>query len=212
MTSYKEFKESQGQVSNQDFAVVVVDSIFEQHHVDKIYEIIDNASEDQTRVQPWASHKVWDVSLGQEIEDRINEVVKNSLGNHLVLKKDYSFARYSPKFGYRTKLFPHYDTRPSQRVTFDIQLKTSEPWALVVEEDIYNLQDNQALVFAGTQQVHWREDKQIADNAEIDMVFCHLEYVDDRPLDDGQEEILRERANFLINKTGISNLEEQVEV
>ena len=212
MTSYKEFKESQGQVSNQDFAVVVVDSIFEQHHVDKIYEIIDNASEDQTRVQPWASHKVWDVSLGQEIEDRINEVVKNSLGNHLVLKKDYSFARYSPKFGYRTKLFPHYDTRPSQRVTFDIQLKTSEPWALVVEEDIYNLQDNQALVFAGTQQVHWREDKQIADNAEIDMVFCHLEYVDDRPLDDGQEEILRERANFLINKTGISNLEEQLEV
>jgi hypothetical protein len=212
MTSYKEFKESQGQVSNQDFAVVVVDSIFEQHHVDKIYEIIDNASEDQTRVQPWASHKVWDVSLGQEIEDRINEVVKNSLGNHLVLKKDYSFARYSPKFGYRTKLFPHYDTRPSQRVTFDIQLKTSEPWALVVEEDIYNLQDNQALVFAGTQQVHWREDKQIADNAEIDMVFCHLEYVDDRPLDDGQEEILKERANFLINKTGISNLEEQVEV
>jgi hypothetical protein len=44
------------------------------------------------------------------------------------------------------------------------------------------------------------------------MVFCHLEYVDDRPLDDGQEEILKERANFLINKTGISNLEEQVEV
>jgi len=134
------------------------------------------------------------------------------LGDHLVLKKDYSFARYSPKFGYRAKLFPHYDTRPSQRVTFDIQLKTSEPWALVVEEDVYNLQDNQALVFAGTQQIHWREDKQIADDAEIDMIFCHLEYVSDMPLDNQQEDVLRERASFLIGETGISNLEEQVEV
>lgn len=212
MTSYKDFKATQRHISNQDFNVTVVDDIFEQGHIDRIYEIIGNASEEQTRIQPWASHKVWDVSLGEEIEDRINQVVKNSLGDHLVLKKDYSFARYSPKFGYRAKLFPHYDTRPSQRVTFDIQLKTSEPWALVVEEDVYNLQDNQALVFAGTQQIHWREDKQIADDAEIDMIFCHLEYVSDMPLDNQQEDVLRERASFLIGETGISNLEEQVEV
>lgn len=212
MTSYKDFKATQRHVSNQDFKVVVVDNIFEQHHVDKIYKIINNASEDQTRIQPWASHKVWDVSLGQDIEDRINEVVKSSLGNNLVLIKDYSFARYSPTFGYRAKLFPHYDTRPSQRVTFDIQLKASEPWALVVEEDVYNLQDNQALVFAGTQQIHWREEKELSPDAEIDMIFCHLEYVSDMPLDNQQEEVLRERASFLIGETGISNLEEKVEV
>jgi hypothetical protein len=212
MTSYKDFRAAQRHISNQDFEVMVVDHIFEQDHIDKIYKVIDNTSEDQTRVQPWASHKVWDVSLGQEIEDRINEVVKNSLGDHLVLRKDYSFARYSPKFGYKAKLFPHYDTRPSQRVTFDIQLKTSEPWALVVEEDVYNLQDNQALVFAGTQQIHWREDKQIADDAEIDMIFCHLEYTADLPLENDQDEVLRERANFLINKTGINSMEESVEI
>jgi hypothetical protein len=212
MTSYKDFKAAQRNVSNQDFKVVVVDNIFEQHHVDKIYKIINNASEDQTRIQPWASHKVWDVSLGQDIEDRINEVVKSSLGDNLVLIKDYSFARYSPKFGYRAKLFPHYDTRPSQRVTFDIQLRASEPWALVVEEDVYHLQDNQALVFAGTQQIHWREEKELSPDAEIDMVFCHLEYLADMPLDENQEEVLRERSNFLINKTGITNTEEKNEV
>jgi hypothetical protein len=97
-------------------------------------------------------------------------------------------------------------------VTFDIQLRTSEPWALVVEEDVYNLQDNQALVFSGTQQIHWREDKQIADDAEIDMIFCHLEYVKDMLLDENQEEVLRERANFLISKTGITNTEEKNEI
>jgi hypothetical protein len=212
MVSYKDFKATQRHVSNQDFSVVIVDNVFEQRHIDKVYEIIGNALEEHTRVQPWASHKVWDVSLGEEIEDRINEVVKNSLGDHLVLKKDYSFARYSPKFGYRAKLFPHYDTRPSQRVTFDIQLKASEPWALVVEEDVYNLQDNQALVFAGTQQIHWREEKELSPDAEIDMIFCHLEYVTDMSLDENQEEILRERSNFLISKTGITNTEEKNEI
>jgi len=212
MISYEEYKASQPFVSNQDFPVVIVKDIFSKEQIDAIYSIIDNTPEEQTRLQPWASHKVWDVSLGKDIEDRINQVVKDSLGDHLELRMDYSFARYSPKFGYKAKLFPHYDTRPHQRVTFDIQLKASEPWGLVVEDIDYSIADNEALVFAGTQQIHWRENKQIADDAEIDMIFCHLEYVNDLPLDEGQDLILRDRANFLINKTGITNMEEKNEV
>lgn len=212
MISYEEYKASQPFVSNQDFPVVIVKDIFTKEQIASIYEIINNTPEEKTRLQPWASHKVWDVSLGEEIENRINQVVKESLGEHLELRMDYSFARYSPKFGYKAKLFPHYDTRPHQRVTFDIQLRASEPWGLVVEDIGYDISDNEALVFAGTQQIHWRENKQIADDAEIDMIFCHLEYVNDLPLDEGQDLILRDRANFLINKTGITNEEEKNEV
>jgi hypothetical protein len=212
MTSYQDFKSKQPKVSNENFDVFIVDDIFTESQISKIYEIVDSTPESQTRIQPWASHKVWDVGLGKEIEDRINEVVSQKIGKHLVLAGDYSFARYSPSYGYKAKLFPHYDTRPSQRVTFDIQLRASEPWGLVVEEDDYNITDNQALVFSGTQQIHWREKKELAPNAEIDMIFCHLKYVDDLPLDEGQDLILRERANFLINKTGITNAEEKNEV
>lgn len=211
MLSYEEYKKTQPFVSNQDFEVKKVANIFSEDQIKKIYEIIDNTPEEKTRLQPWASHKVWDVSLGKDIEARINEVVKESLGDHLELRMDYSFARYSPKFGYKAKLFPHYDTRPHQRVTFDIQLRASEPWGLVVENIDYSISDNEALVFAGTQQIHWRENKEIAPDAEIDMIFCHLEYVNDLPLDEGQDLILRERANFLIAQTGITNEEEKNE-
>lgn len=212
MNSYQDLKANQPKVSNEDFEVFIVDDIFTEFQISKIYETVDSTPESQTRIQPWASHKVWDVSLGKEIEDRINEVVSQKIGKHLVLSGDYSFARYSPSYGYRAKLFPHYDTRPSQRVTFDIQLRASEPWGLVVEEKDFSITNNQALVFSGTQQIHWREKKELAPDAQIDMIFCHLKYVDDLPLDEGQDLILRDRANFLINKTGITNAEERNEV
>lgn len=205
MTTYEELLLSQPKISNQDFTPIVVSDVLLQEHIDEIYSTIKNLPEDQTRVQPWAGHKVWDTKFSKEIEDRITKVAQSILGDQVILEHDYSFARYSPKFGYACKLFPHYDTRPSQRITFDIQVKTSEPWGIVVENEKFNLKDNQALVFAGTQQIHWREDKQISDDAEIDMIFCHLQYVDPKPLDDKQIDILNERSMFLINQTGISN-------
>jgi len=96
-------------------------------------------------------------------------------------------------------------TRDSQRITFDLQLKASEPWAVVVENEKFYLNDNEALIFAGTQQIHWRENKKISPDAEIDMIFCHLEYVKDTPLDPGQKDLLDQRALFLMKETNISN-------
>ncbi len=69
----------------------------------------------------------------------------------------------------------------------------------------FTLEDNQALIFAGTQQIHWRENIQISEDAEIDMIFCHLEYVNPKPLDENQEQVLRERADFLMKESKIGN-------
>lgn len=205
MTTYDELVSSQPKISNQDFPVRIAKNVLLPEHIQEIYKKVNNALDSDTRVQPWAGHKVWDVRFSKEIEDRITEVAQEIVGNHVLLDYDYSFARYSPKFGYVCKLFPHYDNRESQRITFDIQLKASEPWSVVVENIAYPLQDNEALVFAGTQQIHWRENKIISDDAEIDMIFCHLFYKDVNPLDENQKNILNERAAFLMNKTGISN-------
>ena len=95
-----------------------------------------------------------------------------------------------------TKLFPHTDMRDKQRITFDIQVRADEEWGVVVEDIEYFLEDNQALVFAGTQQPHWRRAKELKPGSHQDMIFCHLEYVDDVPYDDGQDQILHERNRF----------------
>lgn len=205
MTTYSDLLMSQPYISNQDFEVRIVNDVLLPQHIEEIYNKVNSTPEEDTRVQPWAGHKVWDIRFSKEIEDRITKVAQEIVGDHVLLDYDYSFARYSPKFGYVCKLFPHYDNRESQRITFDIQLRASEPWSVVVENITYPLQDNQALMFAGTQQIHWREPKIISDDAEIDMIFCHLFYKDAKPLDENQKDILNERARFLMNKTGISN-------
>lgn len=205
MDKYQELVSSQPYITNQDFDVRVVDNVLLPEHIDEIYNKIGLAEEHQTWVQPWAGHKIWDVRFSQEVEDRITKVAQEVVGDHVTLARDYSFARYSPKFGYVCKLFPHYDNRDAQRITFDIQLRASEPWAVVVENVAYPLQDNQALIFAGTQQIHWREKKTIADDAEIDMIFCHLVYKEGRELDPNQKSILDARVNFLMSETGIGN-------
>lgn len=66
MISYHDFKAKQTKVFNEDFEVFIVDNIFTESHISKIYEIVDSTPESQTRIQPWASHKVWDVGLGKE--------------------------------------------------------------------------------------------------------------------------------------------------
>lgn len=209
MDKYQELVQSQPYVSNQDFEVKIVKDVLLPEHIEDIYSRISLAEDHQTWVQPWAGHKIWDVQFSQEVEDRISEVAQKVVGDHVVLARDYSFARYSPKFGYECKLFPHYDNRDAQRITFDIQLKASEPWAVVVENIAYPLEDNQALVFAGTQQIHWREKKAISEDAEIDMIFCHLVYKENKPLDDGQKDILNARADMLMKITGITNSTEE---
>ena len=205
MNTYEDLVRSQPAISNQDFKPLVADNVLSLEQIEEIYESVKNTPEDKTRIQPWAGHKVCDISFSKKIEQAITKAAQNLLGDKVVLNYDYSFARYSPKFGYECKLFPHYDTRDSQRITFDLQLKASEDWAVVVENEKFYLKDNQALIFAGTQQVHWRENKKISPDAEIDMVFCHLEYVDPMPLDENQKDILDQRAIFLIKETNISN-------
>lgn len=212
MNTYEDLVRSQPKISNQDFPTLVAKDVLLPEQIAEIYETINSADESLTRIQPWAGHKVWDIRFSKDIEDRITSVAQKLVGDHVELDFDYSFARYSPEFGYHCKLFPHYDNRDSQRITFDIQLRATEPWAVVVEEKPFYLKDNEALIFAGTQQIHWREKKQIAKDAQIDMIFCHLTYKDRLPLDYNQKSVLDERAVFLMNKIGIGNEVIEIEV
>lgn len=193
---YMELKKSQEPISNQDFVPFIVDNIFSKEDIEHLYEIVNNTPEDKTQIQKWGGMKAWHIDLGPRIKDKINEAVKRSLGDNVRLVNDHSFARYSMEYGWMTKLFPHTDMRDKQRITFDIQIRADEEWGVVVEDVEYFLEDNQALVFAGTQQPHWRRKKELKSGSHQDMIFCHLEYVEDVPYDDHQDQILHERNRF----------------
>lgn len=202
---YNKLKNSQPEISNQNFKVLKAKNVFTDEQIKEIYYIIDKTKIEDTHLQEWAGHRAWNITFPKSIEDTITKAAREVLGDGVILDGDYSFARYTPEWGVECKLFPHYDTRDTQRITFDIQLNADEPWGIVVENEMYSLENNQALIFAGTQQIHWREKKKLKPNTKIDMVFCHLKHVVPLPYDNNQIEILEERSKFLMDATGINS-------
>lgn len=205
LQDYEFLKSKQPHISNQDFVVQKASNIFTDDQIKEIYDIVNNTRIEDTHLQEWAGHRAWHVNFSKDIENAITRSAQSILGDHIKLDGDYSFARYTPEYGFECKLFPHYDTRDTQRITFDIQLNADEPWGIVVENETYYLNNNEALIFAGTQQIHWREKKKLQPNTKVDMIFCHLQYVASTPLDNGQKDILEERSRFLMDNTGINN-------
>ena len=202
---YNQFKNNQGPIIDEDFEIKVINNVLTKENIEYLYKTIE---ESEFSVQPWGGRKSWNLMVDKFMYQRLNQVVREATGLPLILK-EYFFIRYNPKYGYIPKLFPHYDNRESQRITVDIQLNANQDWGVVVEGKNTILEYNQALIFAGTQQQHWREHIDINPDAEIDMLVCNFMYIPDRPLQENHRELQDERANFLIELTGIGNKDEE---
>jgi hypothetical protein len=197
---YKALKDSKP-ISNEDFPVKVIDNALTPELIEYLY---DSIKEDNQVMQDWGGRKSYSMALNPIFARRVQEVVKAATGLNVYLK-EFFFLRYTLDYGFESKLFPHWDSRESQRVTFDIQLNADEQWGVVVEGETYRLDYNQALIFSGTQQIHWRENLKLKPGSVVDMIVCNLAYSNDIPLDPNQAEILEERSMFLMEETGIGN-------
>jgi hypothetical protein len=191
-----------GIVPDRDFEVYIYKNIITEEHKDIIYSQI-NESNIEFLVQDFAGHKAWMIH-NSELEKYLTVWISNLLGEQMILG-ELSFARYSNEYGYKPKLFPHFDThdQDGQRITLDIQLNSTTPWAIVVEEEPFVLDNNDGLVFAGTQQVHWRENKTLSNEDKVDMLFAHFKYADNRPWGKDQKLILEYWSHRFREKTGI---------
>ena len=191
-----------GIVPNRDFEVFVYKNIITEEQKKLVYyeveKIIDNFI-----TQDFVGHRAWTFH-NEELQKYLTIWMSDVLGEQMILS-ELSFARYSRKYGYEPKLFPHFDTheKDGQRITLDIQLNATTPWAVVVENESFNLENNDGLVFSGTQQVHWRENKKLSDTDEVDMLFVHFGYADNRPLSKDQKLILEYWSHRFREKTGI---------
>lgn len=205
-SSYNELKKSQGYVPDEDFKVFVINNVLTQDNIKYIYDNIDKA--DQT-MQSWGGRKSLSIPSCEALHLNLNAVMTMQMKQKMELK-EFFFVRYSKEYGFESKLFPHYDNREAQRITLDVQLNATEDWGVVVEGETNILNFNQGLVFAGTQQIHWRENKKISNDAVIDMLICNFAHDPERPLADGQVDKLIERSNFLIDVTGIGNKDQKI--
>lgn len=186
---------------------IIIKNILTKDQIDQIYKIIDNVPEKNTTIQKRLGQKAYQVSLGEELRKHLESIVQNRYGNDWILIS-YQFARYSTKFGYRPKLFPHFDqTFDSHRLTLDVQVKSTIEWPIIVEGKEFILQDSDGLIFSGTDQIHWRSEIDLSETDVVDLIFCHCERKDgpNKKISKDHKEMMIIRQNEWQNKVSISN-------
>ena len=138
-----------------------------QSHLGRLYSIIY-----------WKKNKIENnESIDLKIRSSLsNKIIKYAQQHSDVLLQleSISFTRYSLEYGI-PELPPHVDTSFKQpRLTFDIQLDGNTLWPIIIEGNTHILNNNEALVFSGTHQVHWREKKKFNKNEYVDMLLCQF--------------------------------------
>lgn len=84
-----------------------------------------------------------------------------------------SYAMYAHYAGENANLYKHKDDNACT-YTIDICLYQSEPWDLWVDGVSYTTNENEAVVFYGNDQLHWREKFPNPDNGYCGVIFFHF--------------------------------------
>ena len=92
--------------------------------------------------------------------------------NNNCIPYSFIYSRYSLEYGI-PKLLPHTDSVGTD-FTIDYQLDSNTKWLINVDNNGYSLENNDALIFASSDLMHWREPKNFSKNEYVDMVFFHF--------------------------------------
>jgi hypothetical protein len=97
----------------------------------------------------------------------VEEIIKNSYGKNYKVK-DVGFNRYKLEYG-NPKLKPHVDDGNCE-IVFDYQFETNKKWDVVVNGNSIGLNDNDAVIFEGEKDAHWRKPTRFSPNEYVSMI------------------------------------------
>jgi hypothetical protein len=106
-------------------------------------------------------------SIKPEIIAKVQGVIQNIYGKDYKIK-DAGFNRYKLEYGF-PNLMPHLDDKNAQ-VVFDYQIESNKKWNLLIEGKPIVLNDNDAVVFEGQKDVHWRDPVYFKSNEYLSML------------------------------------------
>ena len=135
----------------------------------------------------------------QEVLDVIHAAAEKLSG--LKLEKDFQlhFARYTTKTGHVPRLRPHSDMMlKKETLTLSVQLDKNIDWLLFANGEEVALESNQALLFSGSHQIHWRPKREFSDGEFLDIIVCQLPLVNGESLPEGHGDLMYKiRERFL---------------
>lgn len=219
MSLSKEYLELRAKhdIPYQDFEPFIIDNVLTDEEIQSMKDLIKRTPKERGFMKPWGVLGFQNQST-KILEDKLQKLADEYHPGLDFL--EVNIGRYANMGGLKSKLFPHWDfprvpkrydfSGIGQNIVFDIQLEADWEWPIIVEGKEYILKNNQALVFSGTQQLHWRKGY-LPIGKSVDMLFCYFTFSDHRSLVDNQYEIMEERAAFLMEETGLNWDPESIE-
>jgi hypothetical protein len=160
----------------------VISGVLSQDQIDRVYSLVNSCPENKIKAPNDYGQLAFFID---EFDSRESGAEDIYLSIENMLKSEYNinlkiaaiqFVRYTTKSGNRAWLPPHYDkVFKKPMITVDIQMDSNLVWPVYVNGTSYTLSNNEALVFSGTHQIHWRPKIELQDDQYLDMIFCHLE-------------------------------------
>lgn len=105
--------------------------------------------------------------LKPEIINRVEKIIKNVYGKDYKIK-DIGFQRYKLEYGV-PNLIPHVDNQKCE-IVFDYQIEANKKWDVVVNGNSIELNDNDAVIFEGEKDAHWRMPTTFNSNEYVSMI------------------------------------------
>ena len=185
-----------------NFKPVIIDNVFTQLEIDQIYSIID---ENYATVEREFGRKTYPIfeEKAPNIFEKVNAYMSDIFDIRMQCLEDPFIIRYNIEYGFKPKLAPHFDRRPTHKAVFDVQLNANEDWGIVIDGQTYNLKFNQGLVFMGTDQIHWRESKMLKAGSEIDLIIWNIDFAPKIEMKDTHKQTMLVKELDIIDQTGI---------
>ena len=146
-----------------------IENIFSEIEIDYLKNIIkEKESLKLYTLRPDTGRIFMSIGLVKpEIIDKVEEIIKNSYGKDYKVK-DVGFQRYRLEYGH-PKLRPHLDNGNCE-VVFDYQIEANKKWDVVVNGNSIGLNDNDAVIFEGEKDAHWRKPTRFNSNEYVSMI------------------------------------------
>lgn len=185
--------------------ITIIKNVLDKEDLELLYSLMDNAEEVDMHIHPTDSKityfgKVFPYHIREKVLAKVQEFYSTPLtltGSCLV--------RYKSMNGDQPVLKPHTDTQPvhpGPRLSISLQLRKNIDWSVVVEGEHVMLQENEAVVFSGTHQIHWRDPINFAEDNYLDILLDsystdELQYTE---IPQEEKNIIAEKYNYWFNK------------
>ena len=181
------------------FKPIVIDNVFTQEEYDSVYNSVNAylPQDPDPNVPPdFGYFNAGDIGYFAYVKgfkniiyDKLVQVAKE-YGKMDVVDTKVHFARYTPKTGFPPTLNPHNDLGvTTSALTFSVQLDSTLDWELCALDTCDTLKKNQAMLFSGSHQIHWRPIKEFGPDDYLDIMVCQM-YLDNDGLPEDHESIM----------------------